>query len=186
MYAGRGVGVIDPHGDLSRHLLNHMPAPRARDLVYIDPSETERIVTFNIVASVAPERIAATAADVLSTFKAVWGDVGWGVRMDRILYFSIASLIEAPNTRLLSLPRLLKDPVYRQHVLHHVHDPIIHGFFDEEYAVWDDDYRTTAIDPVLNKVEQLLSAPAVRANARHGDIEHRLQRYHGQQKDPHC
>src|SRR5262249_56122222 len=104
MYAGRGVGVIDPHGDLSRHLLNHMPAPRARDLVYIDPSETERIVTFNIVTSVAPERIAATAADVLSTFKAVWGDVGWGVRMDRILYFSIASLIQAPNPSLLTCP----------------------------------------------------------------------------------
>jgi hypothetical protein len=31
------------------------------------------------------------------------------------------------------------------------------------YATWDADYRATAIDPVLNKIEQLLSAPAVRA-----------------------
>ena len=42
-------------------------------------------------------------------------------------------------------------------------DPIVHGFFEEEYATWDDDYRTTAIDPVLNKVEALLAAPVVRA-----------------------
>jgi len=44
-----------------------------------------------------------------------------------------------------------------------VHDPIVRGFFAEEYATWDDDYRNTAIDPVLNKVEALLAAPVVRA-----------------------
>jgi hypothetical protein len=61
------------------------------------------------------------------------------------------------------LPVLLKNPLYRERVLHYVHDPIIRGFFTDEYATWDKDYRTTAIDPVLNKIEQLLSAPAVRA-----------------------
>jgi hypothetical protein len=163
IYAGRGVGVIDPHGDLSRDLLNAIPTWRTQDLVYIDPSDLERVVTFNILASVPPDRIAATAADVLATFKAVWGEVGWGARMERILYFSIAALIEAPNTTLMSLPLLLKNVAYRERLLRHVQDPIIHGFFADEYATWDDDYRVTAIDPVLNKIEQLLSAPAVRA-----------------------
>jgi type IV secretion system coupling TraD/TrwB family protein len=163
MYAGRGFAVIDPHGDLSRDLLNAIPRWRTQDLVYINPSDRERVVTFNILESVAPDRIAATAADVLATFKAVWGEVGWGARMERILYFSIAALIEAPSTTLLSLPLLLKNPLYRERVLHYVHDPIIRGFFTDEYATWDADYRTAAIDPVLNKIEQLLSAPAVRA-----------------------
>jgi type IV secretion system coupling TraD/TrwB family protein len=163
MHTGRGLGVIDPHGDLSRELLDEIPSWRARDLVYINPSDQERTVTFNILASVPPERIAATAADVLATFKAVWGEVGWGARMERILYASIAALIEAPSTTLLGLPLFLKDATYRRKVLTHVSDPIIRGFFIDEYATWDDNYRTTAIDPVLNKIEQLLSAPAVRA-----------------------
>jgi hypothetical protein len=163
IYASRGVGVIDPHGDLSQDLLNAFPKWRARDLIYIDPSDEERVVTFNILGSVPAERVAATAADVLATFKAVWGEVGWGARMERILYAAIAALIEAPGTTLLGLPLLLKDPLYREQVLHHVRDPIVRGFFLDEYATWDDDYRTTAIDPVLNKIEQLLSAPAVRA-----------------------
>ena len=163
IYAGRGLGVIDPHGDLSRDLLDAIPAWRARDLVYIDPGDQERVVTFNILASVPRERIAATAADVLATFKAVWGVVGWGARMERILYASIAALIEAPGTTLLGLPLLLKDAAYRERILSCVHDPIIRGFFVDEYATWDDDYRAAAIDPVLNKIEQLLSAPAVRA-----------------------
>jgi TraM recognition site of TraD and TraG len=83
--------------------------------------------------------------------------------MERILYFALAALIEAGNASLLGLPRLLKDESYRADILERVRDPIIHGFFAQEYATWDDDYRTTAIDPVLNKIEQLLAAPVVRA-----------------------
>ena len=81
--------------------------------------------------------------------------------MERILYSSIAALLEATRTSFVGLPRFLKDEHYRLEILEQVHNPIIHGFFAEEYAIWDDDYRTTAIDPVLNKVEQLLAAPAV-------------------------
>ena len=36
LYAGNGVGLIDPHGDLSRSLLDHFPSFRARDLVLIE------------------------------------------------------------------------------------------------------------------------------------------------------
>jgi hypothetical protein len=82
--------------------------------------------------------------------------------MERILYFSIAALIEAPSTTLLCLPLLLKNELYRERVLQHVKDPVIHDFFTSEYATWDEDYRATAIDPVLNKVEQLLASPDVR------------------------
>jgi hypothetical protein len=64
IYAGRGVGVIDPHGDLSQSLLARLPSWRARDLVYIDPSDNERVVTFNLVASVPRDRIAAVASMV--------------------------------------------------------------------------------------------------------------------------
>jgi hypothetical protein len=46
--------------------------------------------------------------------------------------------------------------------LRHVHDPVIHAFFTTEYAAWDEDYRAAAVDPVLNKVEQLLASPDVR------------------------
>jgi len=162
IHTGRGVGIIDPHGDLSRELLDDIPSFRARDLVWIDLNDEERVVTFNLLENVPRERIAATASNIVAAFRAVWAD-SWGPRMERILYAAIAALTEAPNTSLLGLPRLLTDDDYRAHVLTDVTDPIVHGFFANEYAVWDEDYRTVAIDPVLNKVEQLLSSPAVRA-----------------------
>lgn len=163
IHTGRGVGVIDPHGDLQNEILHEIPRSRARDLVYLDPNDRERVVTLNVLANVPPDRIAPTASEIVSGFKAVWGEVGWGARMERILYFAIAALIEARHTSILGLPRLLKDVSYRAEILERVNDPIIHGFFAHEFATWDEDYRATAIDPVLNKVEQLLAAPIVRA-----------------------
>jgi hypothetical protein len=161
IHSGRGVGIIDPHGDLQDELLNEIPRWRARDLVYLDPNDAERVVTFNILDNVSRERIAPTASEIVAAFRAVWDS--WGPRMERILYNAVAALIEAENTSLVGPPRLLKDERYRAEILEQVKDPIVHGFFAEEYATWDDQFRTTAIDPVLNKVEALLAAPVVRA-----------------------
>ena len=161
IHTGRGVGVIDPHGDLQNELLDEIPGWRSRDLVYLDPNDPDRVVTFNVVANVPRDRIAPTTSEIVAAFKAVWDS--WGPRMERILYNAVAALIEAENTSLIGLPRILKDEHYRTEVLEQVRDPIVHGFFAEEYATWDDDFRTTAIDPVLNKVEALLAAPVVRA-----------------------
>jgi hypothetical protein len=147
---------------LQNELLDEIPRRRTRDLVYLDPNDPDRVVTLNAIANIPRDRIAPTASEIVGAFKAVWGE-SWGPRMERILYFALAALIEAGNARLLGLPRLLKNEEYRAEILERVKDPIIHGFFAQEYATWDEDYRTTAIDPVLNKIEQLLAAPVVRA-----------------------
>jgi DNA helicase HerA-like ATPase len=109
IHTGRGVGVIDPHGDLQHEVLNEYPRWRARDLVYLDPNDPERVVTFIVFADVPPNRIAATAAEIVGALKAVWGEIGWGARMERILYSSIAALLEATHTSFVCLPRFLKD-----------------------------------------------------------------------------
>jgi hypothetical protein len=163
IHTGRGVGVLDPHGDLQNEILDEIPRRRTRDLVYLNPNDPDRIVTLNVIENVLPDRIAPTTSEIVAGFKAVWGEVGWGARMERILYFTIAALIEAGGASLLGVPRLLKDEAYRAEILERVKDPIVHGFFADEYAVWDKDYRSTAIDPVLNKVGQLLAAPVIRA-----------------------
>lgn len=39
--AGRGVGVLDPHGDLAADLLDHIPRRRVEDVVYFNPADSE-------------------------------------------------------------------------------------------------------------------------------------------------
>ena len=40
--AGKGVAVVDPHGDLIEGVLSRIPPIGAEDVIYFDPSDTER------------------------------------------------------------------------------------------------------------------------------------------------
>lgn len=55
---GRGVGVVDPHGDFVEYLLENMPAERYEDVVVFDPSQTEHPIGLNMLeAETANEKI---------------------------------------------------------------------------------------------------------------------------------
>jgi len=39
MRAGKGLAVIDPHGDVVKHLLTLVPENRLKDVVYVNPAD---------------------------------------------------------------------------------------------------------------------------------------------------
>jgi hypothetical protein len=49
MHAGRGVCVLDPHGDLYRELLGHVPEERIEDVILIDPTDTDYPIGLNVL-----------------------------------------------------------------------------------------------------------------------------------------
>ena len=46
---GKGVALIDPHGDLAEQLLDHIPQRRMTDVIYINPADTEYPVGINLL-----------------------------------------------------------------------------------------------------------------------------------------
>ena len=46
---GEGVCFIDPHGDAVEELLNLIPPERAEDVIYFNPSDTERPMGLNLL-----------------------------------------------------------------------------------------------------------------------------------------
>src|SRR3989344_1438556 len=53
--AGHGVCVIDPHGDLVEGLLRYIPPERAEDVIYFDPSDTDRPMGLNLLEANSEE-----------------------------------------------------------------------------------------------------------------------------------
>src|SRR3989344_8081807 len=47
--AGKGLAVIDPHGDLIDGVLARIPPERAEDVIYFDPSDSERPMGINML-----------------------------------------------------------------------------------------------------------------------------------------
>ena len=159
--AGRGVGVVDPHGDLADAVLNYIPSRRTNDVIVFDPSDREFPVAFNMLENIDSSLNSITCSGIVGIFKKIYGE-SWGPRLEHILRNTILSLLEYPNTTMLGIPRILQDREFRGRVVRKITDPIVKSFWENEFEKMDPRQRVEAISPILNKVGQFLSSPIVR------------------------
>ena len=158
---GHGFALLDPHGDLAEAVADSVPARRTNDVVYLDPSDLAFPVGLNPIAGVEPDRRPLVAAHIVAAFQHIWGN-SWGPRLEYILTNALRLLLDAPGSTLLGLPRLLSDERYRNRLLAQSHDPVVRGFWTQEFAAYAERFQMEAIAPVQNKVGTLLSPPAIR------------------------
>ena len=145
LVAGEGLALLDPHGDLAEAALAHVPRARTNDLVYLNPADLERPIGFNPLSRVPDDLKPIVADGVVSAFRHVWPD-SWGPRLDYILTNAVRALLDVPGATLLMLPRLLIDETFRvQLIEHHVSDPVVRAFWQNEYAGYTDSFRGEAV-----------------------------------------
>lgn len=158
---GKGVALIDPHGDLAEQLLDHIPQRRMTDVIYINPADTEYPVGINLLDGDKSTGRHLIASHLVDIFKKIWSD-SWGPRLEYILRNTILALLECDGHTLLSVPRLLIDPEFRAVLLSRVQDPVVRTFWQVEYELYPKVFRTETISPIQNKVGQFLSVPVMR------------------------
>ncbi len=161
MRHGKGVGLIDPHGDLADTVVALVPKCRTNDVVLFDAGDRAYPLAFNPLDVASPEQRPGIASGVVSAFKKLYTD-SWGPRLEYILRNSLLALLEAPDTSLVSLMQLLSDPAYRQGIIRQVRDPAVRLFWEKEFMAWRDRYRTEAIAPIQNKIGQFVTHPILR------------------------
>jgi hypothetical protein len=163
IYEGKGVGVIDPHGELIRHILEKIPAHRLNDVVLFDPADTAYPVGLNLIENKPGEDKSLIADGIVSVFKKEFKD-SWGPRLEYILTNAVLTLVHCQNVSLLALPRLLSDDNYRKFLLKQLRDPILLKFWEEEYAQIAKDPRRKSeeISSILNKVGRFTTNPIIR------------------------
>jgi energy-coupling factor transporter ATP-binding protein EcfA2 len=161
IYAGEGVAVIDPHGDLAEAILDALPPERTHEVCYLNVADTEYPVGFNPLANVPRKRQALAAAGVVSAFKHLWHD-SWGPRLEHFLYNGVAALLANPRATLIDLSRLYTDPQFRDRMVGRVSDPVVLRFWQQEFPGYDQRFQAEASAPILNKVGQFASSPVLR------------------------
>ena len=159
--AGRGVGVIDPHGDLAEELLDCIPRRRIEDVAYFNPADVEFPIGFNLLAQVPKDQRHLVASGIISSLKSIWRD-SWGPRLEYILYATVAALLECQNVSLLGVQRMLSDRRFRIWVVRQVKDPMVRSFWVNEFENYPAHFLQEAVSPIQNKVGQLLMVPHLR------------------------
>lgn len=158
---GKGLCLIDPHGDLAEDVLDFVPKERIDNVIYFNPQDIEYPVPFNPLEKVSPDKHHLTAQGVISCFKKIWPDF-WGPRLEHILRFSLLTLLEYPKSSLLDIPKLLTNREFRKIVLQNAKREELKDFWLSQFEKYSSWQRQEAVSPILNKIGHFLASIPLR------------------------
>ena len=163
---GRGLAVIDPHGDLSEILLDYVPRERINDVVYFNPADTDYPIVVNPLEVTNKEEAELVVSGIVSIFNKIFG-FSWGPRLEYILRTTLLTLADVPNTTLKDVPMILTVPDFRHRIVEKITDPILKSFWVDEFEKMPPNLQKESISPILNKVGQFVTSPLIRTIIGH-------------------
>jgi hypothetical protein len=159
--AGRGVGLVDPHGQFAEKILEYIPPERIDDVIYFNPADMDAPIGFNPLESVSGEFRHLIASGMMGVFKKIWVDA-WSARMEYILNNTLLALLEFPNSTLLDVMKMLTDKEFREKTTRALEDPMIKNFWVNEFGKYTDRYASEAVASIQNKIGQFIANPLIR------------------------
>lgn len=163
MVNGKGLAVLDPHGDMFQELLGIVPEDRQQDVVVFDPSDDQFPVGLNILDpgiefdndDIRRDKITSS---VLSVFKKLADESQWGPRMAHILRNTTMTALYLPNPSLYTLQQLLTDRRYQRSVAKTLKDPVLKQFWDKEFAILGSMQMATVVAPLTHRLGQFITS----------------------------
>ena len=134
---GEGVCFIDPHGNDVQDILSKIPQERYNDVIYFDPSYTERPMALNMLEydPSYPEQKTFVVNELFSIFQKLYGGVPESMGPMFEQYFRNATMlvIEDPSTgcTLLDVSRVMAVKSFRDMKVSRCKNPIVKQFWVE-------------------------------------------------------
>lgn len=137
---GKGVAVIDPHGDMAELLLNYIPEERINDVVYFNPDDLSHPIGLNILEltpgleddKLLREKDLVTES-VISIFRKIFSeDDSGGHRVEYVLRNAIQTALTIEDATLFTVYDLLNDPAYRKKIITTLENEDLKNFWKNE------------------------------------------------------
>ena len=134
---GHGACFIDPHGTDILDILANIPKERFNDVIYFDPSYTERPMALNMLEYDPrfPEQKTFVVNELFSIFQKLYGGVPESLGPMFEQYFRNATMlvIEDPDTgcTLLDVSRVMTNKAFRDMKISHCKNPVVVQFWTE-------------------------------------------------------
>ncbi len=149
--AGRGVCVIDPHGDLIQHLLETMPDHRVGDCILFSPKISP--FSLEILKADNEHEIDLLTDDLITMFRRT--SESWGDKMQAILQMAFQTLLRVPGSSFSDINTLLTDESYRRRILDKINHPQLSSF-------WEHRYDMRQAEPILIRMDRLTTSSTLR------------------------
>lgn len=134
--SGKGVAVVDPHGDLIEHLLGLIPEERLKDVVVFDPGDLQYPLGLNMLEYDAnrPEEKTFIVNEMQSIFNKLFNPETMGPMFEQYMRNALLLLMDDPNEHatIMEVPRVFTDVDYRKRLLRKATNPTVIDFWEKE------------------------------------------------------
>ncbi len=167
---GKGLAVIDPHGDLAEEILGYIPVERIKDVIYINPDDLSRPIGVNLLE--LPEGISGddllrekdlVTESVVSILRKIFSeDNSGGHRVEYILRNTIQTALTLDNPNLFTIFRLLNDTKYRKSIVNKLENNDLKIFWKNEIGKAGDMQKVKMAAGITSKIGRFLFSASAR------------------------
>ena len=169
MLGGKGLAIVDPHGDLADHLLSVVPKERINDVVYFNPYDIELPIGLNLLelseglSEVEKQREKdLITSSLVSVFHKLYPARYSGPRMEHVLRNTVLTALETEKPTLLTIYKLLTDKKYRDKIVGNLQDQLLKDFWKQEFGKLGSYQKAEMISPITYKLGRFLTTSLTR------------------------
>lgn len=135
--AGKGVCVIDPHGDLVNDVLTRVPKERADDVIVFDPAQLDRPIGLNMLEydPKYPEQKTFVVNELINIFNQLYDmKTAGGPMFEHYTRNALMLLMDDPNEKftLMEVPKVMADAEFRKRLLLKCKNITVKDFWEKE------------------------------------------------------
>ncbi len=163
--SGKGVAVIDPHGDLINGIISRMPVERSEDVIYFDPSDTERPMGLNMLEAYTEEQKHYVVTSIVGLMYKLYDPMKTGIigpRFEHAIRNAMLTVMSEPGNTFVEVVRVLTDSSFVQMLLPKVSDPIIRRYWTDQIAQTSDFHKSEVLDYIVSKFGRFVTNKLMR------------------------
>ena len=153
---GRGLALIEPHGDLVESVFQSISEKEKDRLIYFDATDPNIKYGYNPLRKVSFDKRALVTSGILEVLKKLWIDA-WGVKLEHILRYTLLAILDQPKAHFGNILDMLLDKEYRREAKRHIVNDSVKDFWDKEFPK----YMPYDLMPIYNKLGGFLAYPIV-------------------------
>ncbi|MBU2575483.1 type IV secretion system DNA-binding domain-containing protein [Patescibacteria group bacterium] len=162
--AGHGVCVIDPHGDLVDTILSYIPDNRLEDVIYFDPSDTERPMGLNMLEYKDEGQKDFAVQDMIAIFMKLFPPEMIGPMFEHNMRNVMLTLMadkDNPGT-VIDIPAMFTNDVFQKYKVSKLKDPTVKAFWEEEMAKTAAAQKSEMLGYLVSKVGRFVENEMLR------------------------
>jgi len=161
---GKGVCFIDPHDTIEK-ILEMIPPERAEDVIYFDPSNTDRPMGLNMLEAKTEDQKHYCVTSVIGLMYKLFDPHQTGIigpRFEHAIRNAMLTVMSEPGNTFIEVVRCLTDAAFVQQLLPKVQDPIVRRYWTDQIAQTADFHKSEVLDYIVSKFGRFVTNKMIR------------------------